>query len=64
MLASAPTKIRPAEEFQSLAQKYDAQVKWMREKGITGILDGTADPSQKPERSVPASLVRPENPEK
>ncbi len=63
VLSSAPTVTKPTEESQSLAEKYDAQVQWMREKGITGTLDGTPDPSQKPERSVPASLMQPENPE-
>ena len=42
VLTFATTRARPAEEFDSsLAEKYDAQVKWMREKGITGSLGKT-----------------------
>ena len=64
VLASAPTRIKPAEESQSLAEKYDAQVKWMRERGITGSLDGTPEPGRKLARSAPAGLMRPEKSEK
>ena len=64
VLASAPTGIKPAEESQSLAEKYDAQVKWMREKGITGSLDETPERGRKLARSAPAGLMRPENSEK
>ncbi len=63
VLASAPTRIQPSKESQSLAEKYDAQVKWMREKGITGTLDETQEGDRKPARSAPASLMRAENPE-
>jgi hypothetical protein len=59
VLASVPTSARLAEVSQSLAEKYDAQVKWMREKGITGTLDETRD--REPERSVPAALMRRKN---
>ncbi len=62
VLASAPTRTRPVEESESLAEKYDAQVKWMRERGITGSLDGT--PERKLARSAPAGLIRAENSEK
>ena len=64
VLASAPTRIKPAEESQSLTEKYDAQVKWMREKGITGSLDGTPERGRKLARSAPAGLMKPENSEK
>ncbi len=64
VLASAPTGIKPAEESQSLTEKYDAQVKWMREKGITGSLDRTPKRGRKPARSETAGLMRPENSEK
>jgi hypothetical protein len=53
VLTSAPTRARPAEESESLAEKYDAQVKWMREKGITGTLSKI---EQVEERSVPKSV--------
>jgi hypothetical protein len=61
VLASAPTRTKPAKESQSLAEKYDAQVQWMREKGITGTLDETQEGDRKPARSAPASLMRAEN---
>ncbi len=64
VLASVPTTARPAEVSQSLAEKYDAQVKWMRERGITGSLDGTPERGRKPARFAPAGLMRPENAEK
>lgn len=51
VLTFATTKARPAEEFStSLAEKYDAQVKWMRERGITG---GVGKTDQDTVRSVP-----------
>ena len=54
VLTFATTKARPAEEFStSLAEKYDAQVKWMREKGITGTLNQI---ERAEERSVPKSV--------
>ena len=53
VLTSAPTRARPAEESKSLAEKYDAQVKWMREKGITGTLSQI---ERAEERSVPKSV--------
>ena len=53
VLTSAPTRARPAEESKSLAEKYDAQVKWMREKGITGTLSQI---ELAEERSVPKSV--------
>jgi hypothetical protein len=62
-LTSVPTSASPADESESLAAKYDAQVKWMREKGITGTLDETQEGGRKPARSAPASLMRSENPE-
>ncbi len=64
VLASVPTTARPAEVSQSLVEKYDAQVKWMREKGITGSLDETPERGRKLARSAPAGLMRPENSEK
>ena len=64
ILASGRIRTKPSKESQSLAEKYDAQVKWMREKGITGTLDETQERSRKPARSVPASLMRPDNSEK
>ncbi len=64
VLASVPTTARLAEVSQSLAEKYDAQVKWMRERGITGSLDPTPERGRKPARSAPAGLMRPEKPEK
>ncbi len=62
VLASTPTRTKPSKDPQSLAEKYDAQVEWMREKGITGTLDETQEGGRKPARSAPASLMRPENP--
>ena len=62
-LASAPTRARPAEESQSLADKYDAQVKWMRERGIAGGLDGTPERGRKVACSAPVGLVGPKNSE-
>ena len=63
-LASVPTKTKLAEESQTLAQKYDAQVNWMRERGITGSLDGAPAPDRKPARPAPVSLMKPERSEK
>ncbi len=63
VLTSAPTSARPADKSESLAAKYDAQVKWMREKGITGTLDETQEEGRKPAHSAPTSLMKPENPE-
>ncbi len=57
VLTFATTKARPAEEFStSLAEKYDAQVKWMRERGITG---GVGKKGQDSVRSVPKRTVDP-----
>ncbi|MEE8094605.1 MAG: hypothetical protein V3T47_10270 [Gammaproteobacteria bacterium] len=57
MLTFATTRARPAEEFDSsLAEKYDAQVKWMREKGITGSLGKT---EQDAAPTVPKPVVDP-----
>ncbi len=63
VLASAPTRTKPSEGSRSLAKKYDAQVKWMREKGITGTLDMTQERGRKPARSAPTSLMRPDDSE-
>ena len=55
VLTFATTKASPAEEFNtSLAEKYDAQVKWMRERGITG---GVGKTEQDTVRSVPKRTV-------
>ena len=59
VLASVPTSARPAEVSKSLAEKYDAQVKWMRERGITGSLGATLEQSQNSARPASADLVRP-----
>ncbi len=64
VLASVPTTARLAEVSQSLAEKYDAQVKWMRERGITGSLGETPERDREPERSVPAALMRRKNSKK
>jgi len=64
VLTSAPTSARPADESESLAAKYDAQVEWMREKGITGSLSGTEERDREPARSVPPGLMTSENVEK
>ena len=64
VLASVPTTVSLGEVSQSLAEKYDAQVKWMRERGITGSLDGTPERGRKLARSAPAGLMKPENSEK
>ena len=57
VLTFATTPARPAEEFSSsLAEKYDAQVKWMRERGITG---GVGKTEQNAVRLVPKRAVDP-----
>ncbi len=53
VLKSLPTTAKLTEESKTLADKYAAQVEWMREKGITGSL---TEPERKPPRSVPKSL--------
>ena len=61
VLASAPTSVRLVDESESLATKYDAQVKWMRERGITESLDGTQERGRKSARSLPAELMKSES---
>jgi hypothetical protein len=41
VLKSVPTTARFSEESKSLAEKYESQVAWMREKGINGSLGDT-----------------------
>ena len=36
LLKSAPTTIQPAMLSETLAEKYQAQVEWMRRQGIAG----------------------------
>jgi hypothetical protein len=36
VLTSAPTTARPSEESEALIEKYNAQVMWMKERGIPG----------------------------
>ena len=50
MLKYASTTVRPVEESKTLTEKYDAQVKWMHEKGITGSL---SDSDRMPARRAP-----------
>ena len=58
VLASAPTSVKLAKNSESLAAKYEAQVKWMREKGITASLDGTQKQNRKSERVLPTRLIK------
>jgi len=53
VLTSVPTRVGPTEESQSLAEKYDAQVKWMNEKGITGCLEEMPRRRLKPVHAAP-----------
>ena len=61
---SASTEARPVEAFESLAEKYEARVQWMREKGITGSLDRTPDKSRQSAGAVAARLLSSDNSEK
>ena len=57
VLIFATTRAKPAEEFDSsLADKYNAQVKWMCEKGITGCLSKA---ELEAARSMPKRVVDP-----
>jgi hypothetical protein len=55
VLKSAPTTVRFAEESKTLAEKYEAQVRWMQEKGITGGIDQT---ERKPARRAPRAVFK------
>ena len=61
---SAATEARSVEASESLAEKYEAQVQWMREKGITGSLDRTPNKSGQSAGTVAARLLSSEDSEK
>ena len=58
VLTSAPTSVRLAKNSESLAAKFEAQVKWMRERGITASLDGTQKQNRKSVRVLPTGLMK------
>ena len=60
MPVSVPTRARPVEESQSLAEKRAAQIKWMQEKGITGPR-GTPRVHPRPADVVRLAVLRTKN---
>lgn len=58
VLASAPTKVKPAEVSKTLDQKFAVQREWMRKRGIKGSVFDTELKPLKPLRTEPDNVTR------